>query len=65
MAETSSFIIPDMTCGHCEKALRGAFVQAMPGAEVQIDLPAHRLTVAGDAAQAREVIAAAGYTPQG
>ena len=65
MAEIASFTIPDMTCGHCEKTLRGAFAEAMPGAKVQIDLPTHLLTVAGDAEQARAVIAAAGYTPQG
>lgn len=57
------FTIRDMTCGHCEKALRQAFAQAMPGAAVQIDLPGHRLSVAGDEDRAREVIRAAGYTP--
>lgn len=62
---TASFTVPDMTCGHCEKALRGAFAEAMPGAEVQIDLPSHRLSVAGDADKARAIIVEAGYTPEG
>ncbi len=60
----ATFTISDMTCGHCEKTLRAAFAEAMPGAKVSIDLPAHRLTVTGDAARAREVIIGAGYTPE-
>ncbi len=62
---TTSFTVPDMTCGHCEKALRAAFQDAMPDASLTFDLPAHRLTVTGDPAQARAVITGAGYTPQG
>lgn len=55
------FTVPDMTCTHCEKTLRAAFEAAMPGARVRIDLPAHRLEVAGDAKAAHAVIAGAGY----
>lgn len=57
------FTIPDMTCGHCEKTLRNAFAQDMPGAGLGFDLPAHRLTVTGDADKARAVIVSAGFTP--
>lgn len=56
------FTVPDMTCGHCEKTLRGAFAQDMPGAELAFDLAHHRLTVTGDAGKARAVIAGAGFT---
>lgn len=58
------FTVPDMTCGHCEKALRAAFAETLPGAEVQIDLPGHRLSVAADAQIAEGVIRAAGYSPE-
>jgi copper chaperone len=57
------FTVPDMSCGHCEKTLRAAFAEALPGAELQIDLPAHRLAVAADAGTARRVIESAGYSP--
>lgn len=60
----TTFTVPDMTCGHCEKSLRAAFQNAMPDATLSFDLPAHRVTVTGDAAQARAVIAGAGFTPQ-
>lgn len=61
---TTSFLIPDMTCGHCEKTLRGALSDAIPGAAVNIDLSTHRLTVTGDAATAEEAIREAGYSPE-
>lgn len=61
---TITFTIPDMTCGHCEKALRSAFQDEMPHAALAFDLPAHRLTVTGDPEQARAVISGAGYTPE-
>lgn len=64
MSNPATFTVPDMTCGHCEKALRGAFATAMPGADVQIDLAQHRITVAGDPQQVRAVIAEAGFTPE-
>lgn len=64
MSDLAEFTIPDMTCGHCEKALRAAFAEAMPGAEVTIDLPSHRLSVTGDAATARTIISEAGYSPE-
>ena len=60
-----SFQIPDMTCGHCVKAVTEAVKAADPAAEVSIDLPAHRVQV--QTSVPREVVAAqiveAGYTP--
>ncbi|MFB9951368.1 heavy-metal-associated domain-containing protein [Rhizobium puerariae] len=61
---TAIFNVPDMTCGHCEKTVRGALGEALPGAAVAIDLSAHKVTVEGDAAAAEEAIREAGYTPE-
>lgn len=61
---TAIFIVPDMTCGHCEKTVRGALGEALPGAAVTIDLPTHTVKVEGDAAKAEEAIREAGYTPE-
>lgn len=60
----TTFLIPDMTCGHCEKTLRGALADVLPAAAVNIDLSTHRLTVTGDAAAAEEAIREAGYSPE-
>ncbi|MBB2904480.1 copper chaperone [Rhizobium sp. RAS22] len=60
----TTFLIPDMTCGHCEKTLRGALSDVLPAAAVNIDLSTHRLTVTGDAATAEEAIREAGYSPE-
>ena len=60
-----SFSVPDMTCGHCVKAITNAVTTAFPGADVSVDLAAHRVTV-GNVSD-REGVAAAiaeeGYTP--
>ena len=60
-----SFEIPNMTCGHCVRSVTEAVKAADPAAELQIDLPTHRVQVQTHAA--REVVVAqlveAGYTP--
>ncbi|MEH6689926.1 MAG: heavy-metal-associated domain-containing protein [Pseudorhizobium pelagicum] len=61
---TTTFTVPDMTCGHCEKSVRSALDQALPGAAVTIDLAGKRVTVAGDAGRAEAAIRDAGYTPE-
>lgn len=61
---TAIFTVPDMTCGHCEKTVRGALAEALPGAAVAIDLPAQKVTVEGDAVKAEEAIREAGYSPE-
>ncbi|MCX8998476.1 heavy-metal-associated domain-containing protein [Rhizobiaceae bacterium BDR2-2] len=61
---TAIFTVPDMTCGHCEKTLRGALEKELPGAAVSIDLGARRVSVEGDAAKAEAAIREAGYTPE-
>ncbi|MFV0383306.1 heavy-metal-associated domain-containing protein [Paracoccus sp. (in: a-proteobacteria)] len=62
MSTESVFIVPDMTCGHCEKALRGAFDKAVPGVQINIDLGQHRLSAPVDSKLARQIIVGAGYT---
>lgn len=64
MSDTTRFIVSDMTCGHCEKTVRNALEEALPGAAVSVDLAAHTVTVAGDAAKAEEAIREAGYSPE-
>lgn len=59
----SQFFVEDMTCGHCEKAVKAALAEALPGAAVTVDLAAHTVTVDGDAEKAAMAITEAGYTP--
>jgi copper chaperone len=61
-----SFTVNDMTCGHCAGRITQSVQQADPSAQLSIDLPAHRVVVAGSAAAAvyEQAIRAAGYTPQ-
>ena len=65
MSDTLSFTVPDMTCGHCVKAITGAVLAAYPAARVEIDLPTKRVAVenAGDRAAVASVIEAEGYSP--
>lgn len=57
------FDIPDMTCGHCVKAITHALQQLDPAATLSVDLPAKKVIV--QTSQAREQVAAvlteAGY----
>lgn len=64
MTDKATFFVPDMTCGHCEKTVRGALETVMPGAVVGIDLATHRVSVGGDAALAETTIRKAGYSPE-
>jgi copper chaperone len=62
---TTTFNVPDMTCGHCEKAVKDALTEALPGVPVAVDLAAHRVTLdGGDAIVAEEAIREAGYSPE-
>lgn len=51
------FSIPDMSCGHCVKAITQALQQLDPAATLSVDLPAHTLTV--QTSQDRQAVAAA------
>jgi copper chaperone len=54
--------IPDMNCGHCEKAIREAVKETDPQAKIEIDLGARtaRIETAQPEAVA-DAIAKAGY----
>lgn len=41
----SQFKVPDMSCGHCEKAITGALKKAGADVEVKIDLSAKTVDV--------------------
>lgn len=64
MTTPTIFDVPDMTCGHCEKTIRTALAEQLPGAAISIDLPGHQVTVEGDADAAEAAIRDAGYSPQ-
>ena len=61
-----AFEVQDMTCGHCARAITQAVQTVDPGAQVQIDLAAHRVaieTTHAGAAALGDAIREAGYTP--
>lgn len=65
---TTTFLIPDMTCGHCVSTLTSALKALDPDIALQFDLPAHQLAAdsrRADAAALQAAIEDAGYTPQG
>jgi copper chaperone len=59
------FQIPNMTCGHCVRAVTEAVKAADPQADVKVDLPTHQVQVESSAP--RETVVAqlteAGYAP--
>lgn len=58
-----TFLVPDMTCGHCKAAIEGAIAKA--GGRVTVDLDSKSVTVEGlDPAQAESVIRDEGFTPR-
>ena len=60
-----TFQIPNMTCGHCARAVTQAVQVADPAATVQADLATHQVQV--NTTASREAVAAqlaqAGYQP--
>lgn len=60
-----SFDIPNMSCGHCVRAITQAVQAADPAAKVEADLPNHRVQV--ETSAPREALVAqlteAGYAP--
>lgn len=57
--------LPTMTCGHCVKSVTAAVQALDPQAQVQCDLPSHRVTVqtAAEPAAVRAAVVAAGFEP--
>jgi copper chaperone len=64
MAETTTFTVNDMTCNHCVGTVRKALEDALPGAEINVDLATHKVSFTGDRAKGEEAIKEAGYTPE-
>jgi len=60
-----SFQIPNMTCGHCVKAVTQAVHAVDPAATVQTDLASHEVKVETTASRESVVaqLAEAGYQP--
>ena len=60
-----SFNIPNMTCGHCVRAITQAVLAVDPAAQVQADVPTKRVAV--DTTATRDSVVArlveAGYQP--
>jgi copper chaperone len=64
MTDKTIFTVNDMTCGHCVGALRQALEEALPGAEIAVDLASHKVSFTGDRAKGEAAIREAGYTPE-
>ena len=64
MIDKTILTVNDMTCGHCVGRVRKALEEALPGAEISVDLASHRVEFTGDRAKAEEAIREAGYTPE-
>ena len=64
MSDKTTFIVNDMTCGHCVGTVRKALEDALPGADILVDLATHRVEFTGDRATGEEAIREAGYTPE-
>ncbi len=58
-----TFTVTGMTCGHCERAVQQAVLQADPQAKVHIDRPQNRVTVDSEVQRATlaQAIAEEGY----
>ena len=59
------FQIPNMSCGHCVKAITEAVQAVDPAARVQADIPQHQVQVQTSAPreQLAAKLAEAGYAP--
>ena len=59
------FQIPNMSCGHCVRAITEAVKAAGPQAQVTTDLPTHQVQVQSSAARETLVshLTEAGYAP--
>lgn len=64
MAETITYTVPDMTCGHCKASVREELSSVEGVAEVDVDLKTKLVVVRGEALDDRALraaIAEAGY----
>ena len=63
-ADTLTFRVEDMTCGHCAGTIKGAIEAKLPGTTVTADPGSKQVSVQGasDYAAIKAIVAAAGYT---
>lgn len=64
MSEKTIFTVNDMTCNHCVGTVRQALEDALPGAEIAVDLTTHTVSFTGDRSTGEAAIREAGYTPE-
>ena len=64
MTEKTILAVNDMTCSHCVGTVRRALQDALPGAEIFVNLDTHRVEFTGDRAKGEAAIREAGYTPE-
>ena len=64
MSDKTILTVNDMTCTHCVGTVRKALEDALPGAEISVNLDAHRVEFTGDRARGEAAIREAGYTPE-
>jgi copper chaperone len=64
MSDKTIFTVNDMTCSHCVGTVRKALEEALPGAEISVDLDTHRVEFTGDRVKGEDAIREAGYTPE-
>ncbi|MGB3338674.1 MAG: heavy-metal-associated domain-containing protein [Devosia sp.] len=64
MTDKIVLTVNDMTCGHCVGTVRRALEEALPGAEISVNLDTHRVEFTGDRTKGEEAIREAGYTPE-
>lgn len=64
MTEKTILSVNDMTCGHCVGTVRKALEEALPGAEISVNLATHKVEFTGDRARGEAAIREAGYTPE-
>lgn len=63
---STTFLVDDMTCGHCASTITKALASLDKQAKVNIDLGTRRVEVTSteaDEAELQEAIKEAGYTP--
>jgi len=64
MTDKTTFTVNDMTCGHCVGTVTKALEDALPGAEITVDLSTHTVSFTGNAQTGKTAIEDAGYTPE-
>ena len=64
MTEKTILTVNDMTCSHCVGTVTKALQEALPGADIAVDLASHTVSFTGDKATGEAAIRDAGYTPE-